>query len=189
MARSRVRVFAAAGLAASLAVLAGCGSNSGQTTVAPSPSAPIRIGLHSPEFKDRKLLPRSITCEGAGTSPALDWSRTPNAARSLALVVLDRNAPGGRFPHWTLWNLDPKLAKIEPGKVPPGAIEGKNGFGKVGWGPPCPPKGNPPHDYEFTLYALRRPLGLKAGASVNPVLGAISRSGISRGTLTGYSSR
>jgi Raf kinase inhibitor-like YbhB/YbcL family protein len=188
MRRRRVGLVALAGLAASLTPLAGCGG-SGQTTVAPSPSAPIRIRLHSPEFKNRRLLPRSITCKGAGTSPGLDWSGTPRDARSLALVVLDRNAPGGRFAHWTLWNLDPRLTRIEAGQAPKDAVDGKNGFGKIGWGPPCPPKGNPPHDYEFTLYSLKRPLDLKRGAAVNSVLGAIARSAISRGTLTGYYSR
>jgi Raf kinase inhibitor-like YbhB/YbcL family protein len=196
-----------AGLAASLAALAGlvgllggCGDSNNEEK-APSPSASEEITLRSPEFKDRQELPASVSCNGAGHSPALQWSHIPHGSRSLALVVLDRDAPSGRFAHWTVWGLKAKrggiLAVPQAGTDPkqqskvlgPGVDQGENGFGKIGWGPPCPPKGNPPHDYEFTLYSLDSPLGLKQGASLEDVLGAIAHKATARGTLTGVYSR
>ncbi len=191
----------AAALAAlvALALLSGCGGSKSEE--APSPSAPDTITLRSPEFRDRQELPRSVTCEGDGHSPALQWSHIPSRNRSLALVVLDRDAPGGRFAHWTVWNLKAGLGgilevpqagtkpKLQASILPPGASQGENGFGKVGWGPPCPPKGNPQHTYEFTLYSLDSPLDLKQGASLDAVLGQITHKAIARGTLTGVYSR
>jgi len=45
-----------------------------------------------------------------------------------------------------------------------GARQGRNDFGKIGYGGPCPPGGKP-HRYFFKLYALDISLGLRAGAT------------------------
>ena len=56
--------------------------------------------------------------------------------------------------------------------VPGRHKEGKNSAGKDGWTPPCPPEGDDPHHYIFTLYALDKGTGARgrrrAGRGARP---------------------
>jgi phosphatidylethanolamine-binding protein (PEBP) family uncharacterized protein len=65
-----------------------------------------------------------------------------------------------------------------------GGEEGRNSAGDDGWTPPCPPKGDGPHRYIWSVYALRDPSGLKAGASPDEVTAALRDGVLARGTLT-----
>ena len=179
------RVTAALTCAALLAGLpAGCGGGGG-SALSSSPRPVLSpIHLSSGAFAPKGPLPRRFTCDGAGHSPPLAWSGVPPAARELALVIEDPDAPGGRFVHWTVWRLRPTATRIGEGSAPTGAAQGRNDFGKTGYGPPCPPKGSPPHHYLFTLYALRAPLGLAPGADPNPTIAAIARDTLATGSLT-----
>ena len=62
--------------------------------------------------------------------------------------------------------------------------EGKNSAGKDGWTPPCPPKGDDAHHYNFSLYALDKGLTLEPGASPEEVTAALEGA-LGRGTFTG----
>jgi len=119
-------------------------------------------------FSNGGEMPARYTCDGEGLSPALTWSGVPPAARTLALVVDDPDAPRGVFTHWVIWNVPARHAELPEG-VPDrdtfadGARQGTNDFGRVGYGGPCPPRGRP-HRYFFRLYALDSGLKLEAGA-------------------------
>ena len=117
--------------------------------------------LTSPAFQHQASIPSRNTCDGTNVSPALAWSGVPERARSLALVVTDPDAPDPKAPkmtwvHWILYSLPVDatgLREAIPAKgLPPGTLEGKNDWGKTGYGGPCPPIGR--HRYVFTLYAL-----------------------------------
>jgi Raf kinase inhibitor-like YbhB/YbcL family protein len=151
----------------------------------PLPRAPGAIELSSPAFASGGSLPQRFTCDGARVPPPLRIAAVPARARELALVVDDPDAPGGDFPHWELYALPPSTRSIEPGRLPSGAREGRNGFGKRGYGPPCPPAGDEPHRYVFVLYALSAPARLPSGASADEVLAVATRTAIARGMLTG----
>jgi Raf kinase inhibitor-like YbhB/YbcL family protein len=56
--------------------------------------------------------------------------------------------------------------------LPDGSRQGKNDFGKTGYGGPCPPRGKP-HRYFFKLYALDEVLSLAPGLSKKALLKAI----------------
>jgi Raf kinase inhibitor-like YbhB/YbcL family protein len=140
--------------------------------------------LTSPAFRDGGTIPTRFTCSGEGSRPTLAIRNPPPKSRELALVVEDRDA--GNFVHWILLRIPPDTSLI--GR-PPGAIETKNSFGKRGWGAPCPPKGDPPHRYVFTIYALDAPLGLGDDASADDVHAAVAKHALARGTLTGRFSR
>ena len=116
-------------------------------------------------------------------SPPLSWSAVPDGAKNLALLVEDPDAD--RFPHWTVLAIPPAEEGIAAGRTPRGAVETENGFGDRGWGGPCPPEGDPPHRYVFTLYALDAPLGLGADASADEVRRAVGEHALARGKLTG----
>ncbi|MGA8111419.1 MAG: YbhB/YbcL family Raf kinase inhibitor-like protein [Acidobacteriaceae bacterium] len=133
---------------------------------------------------------RYASCSGqTGNSPALAWSAPPAATRSFALVVTDPDAPMGTFTHWLLWNL-PAETRALPESVPTdpelasGARQGRNDFGKVGYGGPCPP-GHAAHRYVFDLYALDGTLGLAAGASKQQIVAAIRGHIVATGELVG----
>ena len=93
----------------------------------------------------------------------------------------DPDAPDGTFVHWVLFNLSAQrllLAAASHAGTP-----GQNGFGKRGYGGPCPPPGAP-HHYRFHLYALDRQVPLKAGATADQLRAAIQGHVVAEGELT-----
>ena len=137
-----------------------------------------------PVFGQVGEVPRRNTCDGDNLSPALRWSDPPAGTRAQAVVVTDRDAAATFF-HWTLYDLPPRTRSLREGDAPPGALEGRNSFGGAGYGGPCPPKGEKPHRYVFTVYALKRRLGLRAGASPSDVFSAVKESATARGQVIG----
>lgn len=167
--------------------VAGCGGGgggSGTTASAPKPTG-TTLGLNSTAFVDGASIPKRYTCDGEGTSPPLTWSRVPSRARSLALTVEDPDATSGTFVHWSMWDIPRGSAGTNPGKVPPGSVQGRNSAGSTGYTGPCPPPGDSAHHYVFRIYALDDDLGLAAGASPDAVRTAIKQHAIASGTLTG----
>ena len=71
------------------------------------------------------------------------------------------------------------------GKLPPGAVQGRTDFGNASYGGPCPPRGDKPHHYVFSVYALRtEKLDVPAGASPAMVGSSISASKIASAAFT-----
>jgi Raf kinase inhibitor-like YbhB/YbcL family protein len=104
-------------------------------------------------FKDGEAIPRALTCDGDEAPPVLELSDLPDGARSLALIMDDPDAPNGPFTHWLVYD-------IPVGNGPLAAGDGKtlqNGFGRTGYGGPCPPPGHGRHRYYFTVYAVDVP--------------------------------
>ena len=145
--------------------------------------------LKSTVFQEGERIPARYSCQGQDISPPLVWGEVPEQTRSFALIMDDPDAPGGVFTHWVLFNIPPdshELPEAVPtqSQLPNGALQGKNDFGKIGYGGPCPPPGRP-HRYCFTIYALDQPLDLKAGAAKKQVLDAIQGHILAQGQLTG----
>ena len=117
--------------------------------------------LQSPSFAHQGAMPTKHSCQGGDTAPPLTWSGAPAATQSFALIVDDPDAPDPRAPkttwvHWVLYNLPATATALPEGatraELPPGALEGLNDWGRVGYGGPCPPIGR--HRYVHKLYAL-----------------------------------
>ncbi len=128
------------------------------TTVPETPMASA-VTLASTAFDPGGSIPSRFTCDGEDGSPDLAWAGAPGGTAAFVLVVDDPDADG--FVHWIAYN----LTGSESGALPLGVSaspdappQGTNGFGKVGWGGPCPPSGE--HRYRFTLTALGMPLEL-----------------------------
>lgn len=114
-------------------------------------------------------VPKEFTCDGADNSPQLAWSAPPVATKSLALIVADPDAPSGTFTHWVLYNIPAGTRSLAEGlphlaQLADGSRQGRNDFGKPGYGGPCPPHGQE-HRYVFTLYALDATVDLPPGAT------------------------
>ena len=120
------------------------------------------FALESDAFQHAQAIPTRHTCEGEDLSPPLRWANAPDAARSLALLVDDPDAPGRVFTHWVAWGLDPGTGGLREGEAAP--REGRNDFGTVGYRGPCPPPGHGRHRYLFRLFALDSELDLSASA-------------------------
>jgi Raf kinase inhibitor-like YbhB/YbcL family protein len=108
--------------------------------------------IKSSEFKHGEAIPPVFTCQGDDKSPPLKISDVPAEAKSLVLIVDDPDAPGGTWVHWLVWNIPPDTGVFDQNHVPNGAVQGKNSWGRAGYGGPCPPSGT--HRYFFKLYAL-----------------------------------
>jgi Raf kinase inhibitor-like YbhB/YbcL family protein len=177
----RASVIAAVAVAA---VIAGCGG--GDSSSAP-PAVPQTMRVTSPAFKDGAAIPTKFTCDGnlKGVSPPLAWSRRPAGTKSQALIVTDPDAPGGTFVHWTVWGMMDRTSGLDADIPPLGLPQGKNGAGTSKYAPPCPPKGDSPHSYEFAIYALKGQIDAKPGAPSDEVIDKIKRAALARGVLTG----
>jgi Raf kinase inhibitor-like YbhB/YbcL family protein len=145
--------------------------------------------LKSSAFEHGEEIPRRFSCEGGDHSPPLSWSGLPPGTRALALICEDSDAPLKKFTHWLVYDIPSGEAGLTEG-VPEdavlrsGAKQGKNDFGRLGYGGPCPPNG-PFHRYFFTLYALDSPLMLDAAAGRKEVDHAIESHVIARAQLMG----
>lgn len=170
-----------------IVVLAGCagGGKGDQPTVTlpPQPTAHLRVS--SPAFIDGARLKKQYTCDGAGEEPVVRAGTVPASTKELVLIVSDPDALKGTFVHVTRYGIDPHGS----GEVNTGGTEGRNSGGKVGWAPPCPPLGDPPHHYVWTVFALRDPTGLQAGAQPEDVIGAVSDGALASGAITATYSR
>jgi Raf kinase inhibitor-like YbhB/YbcL family protein len=149
----------------------------------------MTISLSSIVFKDGNQIPIKYTCDGQDISPPLIWDEPPQKTQVLALIVDDPDAPGGVFTHWVLFNIPTNIRQLEEGvpaqeRLQNGALQGKNDFGRIGYGGPCPPRG-PEHRYRYTIYMLDAPLDLKPGASKKQLLDAMKEHIIAQGQLTG----
>ena len=109
-------------------------------------------------------IPRRHTCDGADRSPPLSWTAPPTGSRSLALILDDPDASGGRFIHWPAGGIPPDTGGLAEGEAAP--LEGRNDFGTVGYRGTCPPRGRGPHRYRFRLHALGEEFRLAPGAGV-----------------------
>lgn len=152
-----------------------------------------QMTLKSAAFTDGAVIPTIFTCAGEDKSPPLAWTNVPANAKSLAIVVKDPDAPGMTFVHWVLYNVAAEasgLGENVPKRttVSDGAEQGINGFGKIGYGGPCPPPGTP-HHYHFLLYALDRRLDLQPGAGDEELERAAEGHVLATAELTGVYQR
>jgi Raf kinase inhibitor-like YbhB/YbcL family protein len=136
------------------------------------------FALSIPVFQPGLAIPARYTCDGAGISPPLRWRSPPRGTKAFAVFVIDIDA--GPFTHWTVWDLPASRRGLVAGTT--WSLQGRNSFGRIGYGGPCPPAGR--HRYVFTLYALRRKLGLPRGAGTAEFSRALVSGVIATSTVT-----
>jgi Raf kinase inhibitor-like YbhB/YbcL family protein len=168
------------GLLAAAALLAGCGDDGERLSSGDLPKSAAFLHVTSSAFIDGSRLPQRYTCDGAGDEPPVFAGTVPASTSELVVVVSDPDAPGGSFVHLTRFG----ISRHGNGDVSKGGQEGVNSTGKSGWTPPCPPKGDAPHRYVWSVYALRAPSGLEADAKPDEVAAALDQDVLASGTIT-----
>lgn len=106
-------------------------------------------------------------CTGDNKSPHLKWSPGPAGTKSYAVTCYDPDAPtGSGFWHWLVVNIPPDVTELAlgagstGGALPKGALQTRTDYGFAGYGGPCPPQGDHPHRYLFTVFAVNEVLGV-----------------------------
>lgn len=106
---------------------------------------------------------KGFGCEGDNISPQLSWTAGPEGTKSYALTVYDPDAPtGSGWWHWVVYNIPADVTELKTGVgtadgklLPAGTQQGRTDFGAKGFGGACPPPGDKPHRYIFTIHALK----------------------------------
>ncbi len=141
----------------------------------------------------------SFGCTGKNISPALTWRGTPAGTKSFALILHDSDAQTGvgGFTHWIVYNIPASTTQLEKNAglensktLPAGAVQATTSFGSASYGGPCPPSGEKPHRYTFTLYALgTEKLELPSNASQAFVGFNINGNAIAKTSFTAFFGR
>lgn len=148
---------------------------------------PVEFAMRMP-WDDGEEIPRVYTCDGRGSrSPLVAWFPPPRRTVELALVAVDEDADG--FVHWVATGIEPALGALAPDAQVGGLVEGENGFGDVGWGPPCPPRRDDEHTYRFTLYAAAERFDVDEGGSAEEMIAEIEDTAFRSVSVTGVYDR
>ncbi|MDR3493883.1 MAG: YbhB/YbcL family Raf kinase inhibitor-like protein [Ancalomicrobiaceae bacterium] len=99
-------------------------------------------------------------CSGENHSPQLSWSGEPAGTKSFVVTAYDPDAPtGSGWWHWVVFNVPASVHALataaSPKSMPAGAVESRTDFGVAGFGGACPPSGDKPHHYIFSVYAMK----------------------------------
>ncbi|MDA8404445.1 MAG: YbhB/YbcL family Raf kinase inhibitor-like protein [Desulfobacteraceae bacterium] len=145
-----------------------------------------------------KQVFNGLGCEGKNISPHLQWANAPKDAKSFAVTVYDPDAPtGSGWWHWLIFDIPVNITSLPAGAgnpeqhlAPKGSIQSVTDFKATGFGGACPPVGDPPHRYVFTVYALKvEKLGLDASATPAAVGFYLNQNAIAKASIIAYYGR
>jgi phosphatidylethanolamine-binding protein (PEBP) family uncharacterized protein len=135
----------------------------------PQPTASMEVSIPTESREEDLYIPRRYTCDGADISPPVRWSRVPPATAQLAIFVINLQPVHGNFVFdWAVAGISPTSHGISAGTLPPGAVIGRNSYGKTGYSI-CPIKGAGKEHYVVRVLALPHPLSAKPGFDAETV--------------------
>ncbi len=144
-------------------------------------------------FANNTAIPKRYTGDGEDVSPPLSWTGIPNGTKELALIVDDPDAPSAEpWVHWVIYKipgtsagLPENIAKTAAPPQPAGTLQGKNSWGRIGYGGPAPPGGHGVHHYHFKLFALDAALNVGSGLEKTQLQDAMQSHIVAQGELIG----
>ena len=159
--------------------------------------------LTSPDLKEGGTVAAAQVyagygCNGANISPALSWQGAPAATRSYAVTAFDPDAPTGKgWWHWLIFNIPADTAglpanagDVAAALAPKGSVQSVTDFDAAGYGGPCPPSGDRPHRYVFTVFALDvGRVSLDASSPPESVRDMLDAHALAKASLTAYYGR
>ena len=152
--------------AIALALTASLGGAQGKSTKKAAATAQGHFKVTAPDLTSKGRISaehvfNGMGCTGQNVSPALNWTGAPAGTKSFAVTAYDPDAPtGSGWWHWVMYNIPADQTGLTAGagnnrNAPRGSQQGNTDFGNKGYGGPCPPVGDKPHHYHFTVYALK----------------------------------
>ena len=149
-----MRRYLGAALILSLFALASAGAQGRFRLMSTDVRAGARVG--------NTYVFNGMDCTGNNVSPELHWQGAPAGTKSYALTLYDPDAPtGSGWWHWVVYNIPASSSRLPTGAgdskknlLPASTVQGNGDMGTAGYQGPCPPKGDKPHHYVFTVYAL-----------------------------------
>lgn len=167
------------------------------------PCSAAGFSVTSPVLKDKgkvgmEQVFNGFGCAGGNVSPELDWQNAPKNTKSFAVTIYDPDAPtGSGWWHWLIFNIPSSVNKLpanagkpEAELAPHGSVQSRTDYGHPGYGGPCPPAGNKPHRYVFTVFALKvDQLPLKEDASGAMVGYYLNQNALGKASFTAYYGR
>lgn len=126
------------------------------------------LELSSSDIAEAKVLAsvhvfNGFGCVGGNRSPELTWVDVPAGTQSFAVTAYDPDAPtGSGWWHWVVYDIPSTTHALPTGAgvttMPPSlGRQARTDFGIKAYGGACPPVGDKPHRYIFTVYALKTP--------------------------------
>lgn len=183
MARSK-RASALAALGC-LVTLAACSSTAAPT--AKPETGPLT--LKSPAFASEGLIPINYSCAGANISPPLTWHGVaPAGTQGWAIVMRDLDVKPTPWVHWSVTGIALGTRSTTSGRAPQGSVTNQASNGAAGFVGACPPTGKT-HHYEFTVFAMGKPVNLGPSVKSPVALAAIKGASVGSVTLTGRFAR
>jgi len=153
------------------------------------------MNFYSDDFTVGDRLPDIHAYAKENRSPSLRWQDAPEGTSEFAVICDDPDAPGMTWVHWVIYGIPAGTQSMGAGvpkdqelKICPGARQGINDFGNIGYDGPHPPPGAP-HRYFFRIYALSEPLNLDPGATAGQLRDAMSGKILAQGEIVGLYSR
>jgi len=192
-------------LVVAAAMLVGASVGGAQAAKATGKAKPAhvqgRFKVSAPDLESKGRITaahvfNSFGCSGQNISPALNWSNAPAGTKSFAVTAYDPDAPtGSGWWHWVMYNIPATATGLVAGagngrNAPSGSQQGNTDFGSKGYGGPCPPAGDKPHHYHFTVFALKvDKLDVPGDASAAMVGFNLNANKLATATVTGLYAR
>ena len=142
----------------------------------------------------KKHIFNGFSCSGDNISPYLSWKNPPAGTKGFAILLHDPDAPtgGSSWWHWVVINLPASLRSLETGGLSPETLalgarirQVNTDYGIRAYGGPCPPVGDKPHRYIFTIYALNvAPLEIPDGATAALVGYLVNANSLAKATFS-----
>jgi len=184
------------------AVLAGCALAVAAVLAAgDSRAAQAAFQVTSSSFQDGGMLTTKNAaddpmrmCGGQNVSPALSWSNAPEKTKSFVLFMFD---PDGRLgegvSHWVAYGIPANVTAFKEGDMAKASkmfVGGKGTRDNALYIGPCPPAGDVPHHYVFTVVATDLdPSALQPNMTRDEVYKAISGHGLVGASIVGKYAR
>ena len=144
--------------------------------------------METDAFPDGGVVPQKYTGR-TGVQPAFKFSNAPAGTVSYAIIFHDIDvAFGGNTSdvlHWLAWNIPAAAGGIPEGKLPEGAVQGRNITGQNAYFGPGAPPGPRYHHYVFELYALNATLDLPPTATRDDVVKAMEGKIVAKAAYVG----
>src|SRR5438067_852529 len=167
----------------------------------PGYSAAAPFMVTSSSFSDGGMLTSKFAaddpmrmCGGQNVSPALSWSNAPARTKSFVVFLFDPDGLLGQgVSHWVGYGVPANVTSFAEGEITKGSknfVGGKGTRENALYIGPCPPMGDSPHHYVFTVVATDlEPTSLKPGMARDEVYAAIKGHTLGGATIVGKFAR